>query len=248
MYIKRDKDKKLKYVKFENKTIFINKKFNCLIKFFAEKFMEVQTNNALDLVEYANKYECDISNSILISHSKGIALCSVESYLEKFEIYPYIILSSKDVSYKYTFSNKNGCVKIREDEDEIFFICEEISKDCEVFVIWLVAQLEKFWHTAFADNLSMSTNSWNHYLSYNVSQAFLNIKDNLNLSEDENSLDKDKFKEYIIDNNFTYIEKISDEDIFKMCLKFKITPYIVKKYILIFSPISYINQLKGGKI
>ena len=60
----------------EGKNRFLN-----LMRYYTEIFIqEMQLNKANELIEYAKKYNINISSGIVINHSNGSALCNVSNF------------------------------------------------------------------------------------------------------------------------------------------------------------------------
>ena len=72
MFIERKSNDSLNYIKlniFLYDVVFGKRKLYRLAQYFCNKFInETQFMKANDLVEYAKKFECDISESLLVSH------------------------------------------------------------------------------------------------------------------------------------------------------------------------------------
>lgn len=238
MFIERKSNNSLNYIKlniFLYDVIFGKRKLYRLVQYFCNKFInETQFIKANDLVEYAQKFECDISESLLVSHSEGIALCNINLLKNNtdFEVTPFIIFETENIR-DYLKFKENEFMEISIEQSNIFFI-SNLSRKNEIFLVWLAYQIEKYWNTDLYDNLKKYKTSYS--VKYNpnlINNKFSIVKNYINIDFSKKKVSSSKvtlfLKKYLLENGYK-----TDNQIIKTCLHFDLSPNLVEYYIKLF--------------
>lgn len=253
MYVKKGNNNRILCISFDIKDAYYLKqdsqekrRFTSMMHHFIEQFINMQKNNALDLVQYAEHYGCDISSGILIAHTKGMALCNISSYLKNkaaIRITPFISLSSGNLMNGFEFSRGMSDVDIIIKDNEIEFHCTDILLEHELFLMWIAEKMEHHWtDKSFYPKAPVWTDhNGREIVAYFNTEDERKFESLIPLVSYQMSLNSSKRIETLTVKNLTVKEYIhknslykfcnSDNDIFKACLWFG-KPYSqMRKYI-----------------
>lgn len=119
------------------------KRYQNMMKFFTEKFMDLQLNNAEDIINFAHNKNIEIE-PLIISHYGGTAMCSGSYISGKINMKPYINFNCNDFLVGWTFeTGLFADVDIYLDYDNLLCILKDCHNSHEVFILWLFENIEK---------------------------------------------------------------------------------------------------------
>lgn len=162
----------LNFIELEKIKVHNELKFFAYVKYFCNQFMEMEFYKGLDLIEFADFFKCDISKGTVISHKNGIALCKTDE-VSQLSLMPMIRIGSKDIE-KEVYFYYDGHFNIKFSNSNPIFLCKDISKEQEFFIIWLANRLEKYWETL--DNVIGNT-TLSIAIDKDLSLKFKNLKE-----------------------------------------------------------------------
>lgn len=227
------------------KTIEEKNRFLNLMRYFTEIFIqEMELNKAEELIEYAKKYNIDISTGIVIKHSKGAALCNISNFgigKNKIQVTPFISLYSPSFLSGWTFSRGNMsdvniCAEDIHFDGYVSLITRDTLYEHDLYLHWVISKVEETFYTNFEcktyeleNNCFLTkTIGYNQYDDYKLYEFLVEIVKNNTILNKKIRIDKLKVngltaKEYIF-NHKIWRFCHTENQLWKMCLFFN-KPY-----------------------